>query len=100
MLDQMSPRRRLVLAGAPSGASAWIDAQLQLIEHLAERWSAAQAQALVMALSPGWEVQADLAAKLGITRQAMQVRLKGSGYPAIASAIAAFENFDWSGAHG
>lgn len=100
MLDQMSPRRRLVLAGAPAGAAPWIDAQLHLIEYIAERWSAAQAQALVLALSPGWDVQADLAAKLGVTRQAMQVRLKGAGYSAITSALTAFEGFDWTRPHG
>lgn len=100
MLDGMPARRRLVLAGAPAAAAAWADALLQLIEFVTQGWSPYQAQAVSMALAPGWEVQADLAERLGVTRQAMQLRLKGAGYPALSAAVAAFEAFGWEAAHG
>jgi hypothetical protein len=95
LLDQMSPKRRIVLAGAPSAAAPWVDGLLHLLEFIAERWSPPQAEAIEMALAPGWDVQADLAARLGITKQAIGSRLKGAGYPAVASALDAFEKFGW-----
>ena len=99
MLDQMNGRRRLVLAGAPQIAAGLIDAQLQLIEYVAERWSQPQAEALVLALSPGWDTLADLSARLGITRQAVQLRLKAGGFGAIQAAIQAFEAFGLESPH-
>lgn len=99
MLDQMKGGRRLVLAGAPAAATPLIDAQLQLLEFIVGRWSPAQAEAVALALSPGWDVLADLAARLGVTRQAVQLRLKGAGFSAITAALDAFEGFGWEGRH-
>ena len=94
-LDDMSPKRLLALEGAPAPAAVWLGGLLPLAEFVIDRWSPPQAEAVSMALEPGWTVQGQLADRLGISRQAMHTRLKGAGYPAIAAAIAAFETHDW-----
>lgn len=94
-LDDMSPKRLLALEGAPAPAAVWLGGLLPLAEFVIDRWSPPQAEAVSMALGPGWTVQGQLADRLGISRQAMHTRLKGAGYPAIAAAIAAFETHDW-----
>lgn len=95
-LDGMTNRRRLVLSGAPADSAGLLDGLLHLAEFVAEGWSSPQAEAVGLALAPGWEVQADLAARLGVSRQAMQARLKGAGWPPLATALAGFEAHDWS----
>ncbi len=96
-LDEMSSRRRLGQLGAPPAVAPWLDGTLHLVEFVAERWSPPQAEAIAMALAPGWATQGDLADRLGITRQAMHARLSGAGYAAIATALEAFESQSWSG---
>jgi hypothetical protein len=59
------------------------------------RWSAEQARAIAMALSPGAMAQADptqqgIAEMLGISRQAVGARLKAGGFAVLESACAAF----------
>jgi hypothetical protein len=94
-LDTMPRGRRMLLAGAPAAAGIWIDALLTLLEQQIAGWSAPQAEAVALALEPGWSVQEDLADRLGITRQAMNARLKGAGFAAVEAALDAFEGFDW-----
>jgi hypothetical protein len=49
----------------------------------------------MLALNPEGPTQAEMAAKLGITRQAMQARLSGSGLAAMTTALIAFEGSDF-----
>ena len=96
-LDEMTSRRRLGQLGAPAQIAGWLDGMLHLIEFVSERWSPPQAEAIALSLSPGWDTQGDLADRLGISRQAIHSRLSGAGYPALSSALAAFEAFSWGG---
>ena len=95
-LDELSRKRRLAALGAPAAITPWLEATLHLIEFISDRWSPPQAEAVALAVAPGWETQGDLANSLGITRQAIQARLSGAGYPALASALSAFEGQTWS----
>lgn len=60
---------------------------LDMFSFIAGRWTAAQAQAVAMALENHEETQAAIAARLGITRQALNLRLTGAGYGPTLSAI-------------
>lgn len=97
-LDEMSSKRHLAGLGAPAAIAPWFDATLHLIEFISDRWSPPQAEIVAMAVAPGWETQGDLADRLGISRQAVHSRLSGAGYPALASALTAFEGQSWSAA--
>lgn len=79
-LDAMPKRARL--AGAPS-------AVFTLADWIAERWSAEQAQAMTFALSG--VTQKEMAARLGVSHQAVHARLRGAGWAAIAPALAGIE---------
>lgn len=64
---------------------------LDLIEFQSERWSREQAEAISLMLSEVPHLNAaDIASRLGISRQAAAARLKGAGAHAIASASWAF----------
>jgi hypothetical protein len=89
-LDTMAKTKRLEIAGAWD-VNAWQTAIFDLVEWQSGRWSREQAEAVVIAIEPGIHAQADMAAQLGITRQAMQARLNGAGQPALTSALRAFE---------
>jgi len=70
------------------GAVEWSDAaMLPMFGFIARRWSHAQAQALGIALKDDSQTQATIAGKLGITRQALNLRLTGAGYVPILTAI-------------
>jgi hypothetical protein len=94
-LDEMSSKRHLGGLGASASMAPWLDATLHLVEFISDRWSPPQAEIIAMAVAPGWETQGDLAERLGISRQAVHSRLSGAGYPALASALAAFEGQSW-----
>src|SRR5690606_13951285 len=92
----MPRARRMMLAGAPQATRPWIDAILHLAEIQTDRWSSHQAEAVALALEPGWSVQSDLADRLKITRQALNTRLKGAGFAAFQTALETVEGSDWS----
>ena len=70
------------------GTIEWSDAaMLPMFGFIARRWSAAQAEAMAIALENDHQTQATIAAKLGITRQALNIRLTGAGYGPILAAI-------------
>ncbi len=66
-------------------------------EFLARRWSREQAEAICLAFEADHGDQAptleDLARRLGISRQALQARLKTAGYPSLTKSIFAFERY-------
>jgi hypothetical protein len=85
-LDAMPKQSRLAIAGGPPWQMAIVD----LIDWHTAHWTAAQAEAVAMSLRHG-ENHQQLAARLGITRQAMQSRLAAAGINALDRAIAVFQ---------
>lgn len=88
-LDGMPRGRWLVIDGI--GAAPWTAAAVELADWIAARWSREQAEAVSLALDPARPAQADIAARLGVTRQAVQARLAGAGFQALSGTLAAFE---------
>lgn len=94
-LDLAAKRRRLLVAGGRTRDQLWQAAIFDLVEHQVSSWTQTQAEAVAIALRNGQITHADIAQNLGITRQAIQLRLAGAGYSALENAIAAFERLDW-----
>jgi hypothetical protein len=94
-LDQSPKRRRLLVAGGHESDQTWQAAIFDLVEHQVARWTPPQAEAMATLLRDGQMTQAEIAAKLSITRQAVQLRLSGAGGASLENAIAAFEHLDW-----
>ena len=86
-------KRRFLIAGA--GVGPWQNAAVTLIEELVSGWTAAQAEAAAISLL-GDMTQEDIAKQLGVTRQAVQMRLAGAGYAALGDALHAFRNHDFA----
>lgn len=81
-----------LLFGAPmTPLGPWQGAVLALAHWQASRWTREQATAMALALDPTNPTQDQIAQTLGITRQAVQARLKGAGLAALQSALFAFE---------
>lgn len=89
VLDRLPRIRWLRIDGA--GPEPWAEASVSLADWIAARWSREQAEAMALALDPAVPNQADIAARLGVTRQAVQARLSGAGHAALAPALEAFE---------
>ena len=87
-LDQMPRARQIVIAGLNDTQTALVD----LAEYISTRWTATQAEAVAMALLSPSKTQEDIAATLGITRQAVQNRLAGAGFGYLDKARAAMRN--------
>ncbi|MRU16821.1 MarR family transcriptional regulator [Roseovarius sp. A21] len=77
------------LDDAAGGAAA---AVARLADHIAQGWTPAQARALTEQLPPGAGTRAEAAARLGISRQAVDQALWAAGFPAIEAALAALED--------
>jgi hypothetical protein len=75
----------------PASPGPWQGAVLNLALWQASRWTREQATAMALALHPQPPTQDRIAQSLGITRQAVQIRLKGAGLHALRPALAAFE---------
>ena len=89
-LDQMPTSMRMGFDGVGCYA-IWQSALLDITSWQANRWTREQATAMALALDPTNPTQDQIAQSLGITRQAVQVRLKGAGLSALQSALFAFE---------
>ncbi len=89
-LDQMSSHTSFAFA-QPDARGLWKAAVLDLAVWQARLWTAPQAQAAALALDLPRQSDQSLADGLGITRQAFQARLKGSGLMSASAALAAFE---------
>lgn len=92
-LDQMKRSDEIAFAVArlPQASLRWQQAVIALAHWHATRWSREQAEAMVLALAPHTPRQDDIAQTLGITRQAVQGRLKSAGMRALQPALSAFE---------
>ena len=76
------------LDDAAGGAAA---AAARLADHIAQGWTPAQARALAEQLPPRAGPRAEAAARLGISRQAVDQALWAAGFPAIEAALEALE---------
>jgi hypothetical protein len=89
-LDLMPKSKRLVIAGGGVDAK-WHTPIFDLVEWQSGRWSREQAEAVMLALGPDRPSFRDIAAGLGISRQALQARLSSAGYHALEEALHTFE---------
>jgi hypothetical protein len=89
-LDHMERTRRLVIEGV--GITPWHVSLFEVADWMVRRWSCAQAEAVALALNDKAAAMADLAAEIGVTRQAFEARLAGSGLRALETALWAFDN--------
>lgn len=87
-LDKMPRTTRIAMANLGPAQAAIID----MTDHIIARWTAAQAQAVALALLGPAKTQDDIAAHLGITRQAVQNRLASAGFGAFDKARAAMRH--------
>jgi hypothetical protein len=81
-LDGLAPPA--LFAHANGGALA---ASTRLADHISQQWTAAQARAIAPMLCPGPPTHAEVAARLGITRQAVTQALAAAGYDTLSSAL-------------
>ena len=98
-LDRMLSFRTFVFTDSRSTSEKkdyWKPATLDLAVWQASLWTREQAEAVALAIDMPRPTDAELAERLGISRQAVQSRLKGSGLMATSRALLAFElDFPW-----
>ena len=92
-LDRMG-KSRLAIDGL--GVTDDHRAIFGLVEHIAFGWTANQAEAVAIAGEDQDKTQEDIAKQLGVSRQAVQLRLAGSGAAPIFRAISAFGAHDFT----
>ena len=90
LLDTMSPKRKLALAGETIDASH--AAIIDLTEFITNSWTPTQAEAVAHLMGNYPRTHEKIAAELGITRQAVQSRLAGAGLAYFETAIGAFRH--------
>ncbi|MFG5380187.1 hypothetical protein [Yoonia sp. R2-816] len=93
-LGHMGRNRMITLSGTGIGAAQV--AIIDLAECIATGWTATQAEAVALHLEGDVPRHEDIAAKLGVTRQAIQSRLSGAGLPYFDTALYAMRNHDFS----
>lgn len=76
--------RHARLTHAAGGAMA---AAFRLADHISDGWTQAQARALFEVLPPGSGKRAEAAARIGITREAVNQALWSAGYRALSDAM-------------
>lgn len=91
-LDTMERQRLLAMAGP--GVTPLHQALLRLMEVQLARWTAPQAEIAAEALHPESPTLADLAARHGITPQAVSERMKAGGITALRRALEDCETYD------
>ncbi|MCT4557988.1 MAG: MarR family transcriptional regulator [Pelagimonas sp.] len=77
-----------LMAHADGGARS---ATIALADHISQGWTQTQAQALCETLPPTAGPRAEVAKRLGITREAVNQRLWSAGFPALERALEAWE---------
>mgnify|MGYP000026407939 CR=1 FL=1 len=82
LLDRM-PKGALI-ADARGGAEG---AVAELAHHISDRWTPAQARAVLPMLAPDRPTQEQVAEDSGITRQAVRQALVAAGFPALSTAL-------------
>ena len=94
-LDHMDRTRRIVVAGP--GVTAWHAALFEIADWMVRRWSREQAEAVALTLLHDGVAMADLAAGIGVSRQAFEARLASSGFRALQTALRAFDTEPFAG---
>ena len=89
MLDGMDRHQNLAI---DRRTGTFIPAIVGLLDWQSRQWTAPQAAALYEALRNQTPTQEEIAMKFGVSRQAIQLRLAGTGLPAIRDALHAFES--------
>lgn len=89
-LDAMPRHRTLAVAGA--GLTALHPVVAELVAAHARRWSRPQAEAAALYLHPDNPTLTDIAARLGITPQAVNYRLTGGALQTIRTALRGWED--------
>lgn len=91
-LDTMPAAAQLAIDWEEAPPEAAVTgAVVVLADALSRRWTAAQAEALIVTLTPGSAAQRAIAAQQGVTQQAIAKRLRGAGDWALQRALAALE---------
>lgn len=85
LLDKM-PRGQILAVGGQA-LSPLHEAVALLIGDRLQKWSREQAEAVALSIDPSTDIQADVAARLGVTVQAVNARLTAAGYPALQKAL-------------
>lgn len=98
MLDYLSRSHgleRMMIDGP--GITKWQQGIIEMTDWIVRGWTAQQAEAVSIALlDPDIHTNERRAAKLKISRQAFEARLKGSGLYAMTLARGAFQRHDWN----
>lgn len=100
-LDQMKHDRILALDGPKGTLDPFRKLAFTIAGELAGRWTTGQAQAMALKLdpdSPADERRSNeaIARQLGVTRQAVDARLKSADYPLLEEMIQAFLGEDFT----
>lgn len=85
LLDKM-PRGQILAVGGQA-LSPLHEAVALLIGDRLQKWSREQAEAVALSIDPSTDIQADVAARLGVTVQAVNARLSAAGYPALQKSL-------------
>ncbi|WP_172294151.1 hypothetical protein [Pseudoruegeria sp. HB172150] len=96
-LEDLSPRRRLAIAG--QGIGHWQAAIIELIDHIAMGWTSAQAEAVALSLRSDFPKHEQIAEILGISRQAVQARMAAAGFSFFETALYAFRTYNFEGSN-
>lgn len=89
-LDTMAKLRRMTIAG--ERITPLHQAIFALVEFQIYDWTRAQAEVVAIMLDGTVKKQAHAAERLGVSRQAVQLRLSAAGYTALTDALVAFED--------
>jgi hypothetical protein len=88
-LDGIGRAARLAIDG--TAITPLHRAIVALLDERSTRWTPEQARAIALALAPAEPTQAEIAATLGISAQAVNYRLAGAGWNALRQAVSAWE---------
>jgi hypothetical protein len=89
-LDRMGRNHTMTIDG--DGITPLHSAILLLVAERSRRWSREQAEAIALALDGSTATQTDIAERLSISTQAVNLRLTGGGYQALKETIEIWEN--------
>lgn len=94
-LDAMPRAKRLAIAG-DRFVRPWHRAIFDLVEWQSGRWSPEQAEAIALSLEHDNRPQEVLGSFIGISRQAMQARLRSAGRSHLDEALLAFQTHSFT----
>ncbi len=90
--DVLENQDRNARISSPSMGNPAMTAMIMLLDWQSQNWTPAQAAALFEAMRDDTPTQEEIAGRFGVSRQAIQMRLAGTGLHAIREAFWAFES--------